>query len=296
MSISAVTPGPGRLARTAATAATVAVVLVLVYPLLWILASSLRAAGETATGLSLWPQEFTWSNYTDGWSGSNGVGFGTFFVNSTVVAAGAVVGNVVTCLLAAFAFARLRFPLRRFWYAVVIGTLLLPQHVLMVPQYMLFRELGWLNTPLPLIVPKLLATDSFFIFLIVQFLRSLPENYDEYARTDGASPLQLFRHVILPLSRPAITATAILSFIWTWNDFFPQLVYLPLVEDSTAPSGLHQYAIASGLSSPGPMFAMCVLSLLPVLLFFLAFQRLLTTSSATSGRMAAQLPRPRGRR
>ncbi|GAA2399614.1 ABC transporter permease [Catellatospora methionotrophica] len=295
MSLPVATPGTGRLARAATVTVLVVVLLVLAYPLLWILASSLRSAGETATGMSLWPQEFTWSNYAAGWSGINGVGFGRFFLNSTVVAVGAVTGNVVTCLLAAFAFARLRFPLRRFWYAIVIGTLLLPQHVLMVPQYMIFRELGWLNTPLPLIVPKLLAADSFFIFLIVQFLRSLPESYDEYARADGASPWQLFRHVILPLSRPAITATAILTFIWTWNDFFPQLVYLPMVEDSTAPSGLHQYAVAGGLSAPGPMFAMAVLSLLPVLLFFVAFQRHLT-SSAAPGRMAANLSRQRARR
>lgn len=274
-------PG-GRLSAAVLVAVKALLLLILLYPLLWILGTSLKSPTEVSTGLSLWPDDLTWSNYVTGWTGVSGADFGRFFLNSTVVALGSLLGNVVSCLLAAFAFTRLRFPLRRMWFVAVIATLLLPQHVLMVPQYLLFRELGWLNTPLPLIIPKLLATDSFFVFLIVQFLRALPEHFDESARIDGAGPYQLFRHVVLPLSRPALIATAILSFIWTWNDFFPQLVYLPLVEDSTVPSGLHQYAIAGGLTALGPMFAMCVLSLLPVLVFFVTFQRLLTSGLAPS--------------
>jgi len=255
--------------------------VVLLYPVAWIVATSLKPPAEVGQ-VGLWPGEFTWSNYADGWLGVHGASFGTFLVNSTVIAAGSVIGNVVSCLLTAFALSRLSFPLRRFWFAVVIGTLLLPQHVLIIPQYMLFRELDWVNTPLPLIIPKALATEAFFVFLMVQFLRALPDNYDESARIDGAGPLRLFWYVILPLSRPALVTTATLSFIWTWNDYFPQLIYLPLIGDSTVPSGLRQYAVAGGLTELGPMFAMCVLSVVPVLLFFVAFQRLLISGTTPS--------------
>src|SRR5690606_23868500 len=135
-----------------------------------------------------------------------------------------VIGNVVACSLAAFAFARLKFPLRGFWFAIMIGTLLLPHHVLIVPQYVLFNSLEWINTPLPLIVPKFLATEAFFVFLMVQFMRGIPRSLDEAAEIDGCGPYRRFLFVVLPLTKPALVTTAVFSFIWTWNDFFTQLV------------------------------------------------------------------------
>ena len=143
-----------------------------------------------------------------------------------------------SCLLAAYAFARLRFRLRGDWFAIMIGTLLLPGHVLIIPQYILFRKLGWVGTLLPpLLVPKFLATEAFFVFLMVQFMRGIPRELDEAAMIDGCGPFRIFRHVILPLIRPALVTTAIFSFIWTWNDFFRQLVYLNSPENYTAAAG-----------------------------------------------------------
>jgi len=185
--------------------------------------------------------------------------------------------------VAAYAFARLRFPLRGMWFAIMIATLLLPSHVLLVPQYVLFNYFGWINTPLPLIVPKLLATEAFFIFLMVQFMRGIPRELDEAAKIDGCSAYGIFWHVILPLSRPALVTTAIFSFIWTWNDFLTQLVYLSGVENYTIPVGLRMFQDSGGENQIGPMFAMAVLSLLPVFLFFVAFQRLLVQGINTTG-------------
>jgi multiple sugar transport system permease protein len=169
------------------------------------------------------------------------------------------------------------------WFAVMIATLLLPHHVLLVPQYILFNNFGWINTPLPLIVPKALATEAFFIFLMVQFMRGIPRDLDEAAKIDGCSPYGVFWHIILPLSRPAIVTTAIFSFIWTWNDFLTQLVYLSGVENYTIPIGLRMFQDSGGQNAIGPMFAMSVLSLLPVFLFFVAFQRMLVQGINTSG-------------
>lgn len=268
------------IARTLALIAVLAVVL---YPLLWVVGSSLKGQTEVASNLSIIPREPTWRNYPDGWNYIESVSFGRFFWNSTLIAGATVVANAASCLVAAYAFARLRFRLRRFFFAIMIGTLLLPGHVLIVPQYILFNWFAWVDTPLPLIVPKLLATEAFFVFLMVQFMRGIPRELDDAAKIDGCSPYGVFRHIILPLSRPALVTTAIFSFIWTWNDFFTQLVYLPSLTSYTVPIGLRLFIDSTGQTSLGPMFAMSVLSLLPVFFFFLAFQRLLVEGINTTG-------------
>lgn len=262
--------------------ALVAVVVAVLYPLIWMIGSSLKSPEEISNNLSVIPREFTWSNYEDGWT-SLDVVFGRFFLNSAVIAIATVVANSVSCLLAAYAFARLRFAWRGFFFAIMIGTLLLPHHVLIIPQYLLFNAFGWINTPLPLVVPKLLATEAFFVFLMVQFMRGIPRELDEAAKIDGAGPYRIFRHVMLPLAKPALVTTAIFSFIWTWNDFLTQLIYLNDLAQYTVPVALRLFVDSTGQSSIGPMFAMSVLSLLPVFLFFLAFQRLLVEGINTAG-------------
>jgi multiple sugar transport system permease protein len=268
------------LVRAVVLLALLALVL---YPLVWLLASSLKPQNEVASNLSLIPHAPTLHNYVEGWTGMKTVSFTRFFVNSTVIAVGVVLANCASCLVTAYAFARLRFPLRGAWFGVMITTLLLPHHVLIVPQFVLFKFLGWIDTPLPLIVPKALATDAFFVFLMVQFMRGIPRELDEAAKVDGCSPYGIFRHVILPLSRPALVTTAIFSFIWTWNDFYSQLIYLNQPDHFTVPIGLRLFIGGEGQTELGPMFAMSVLSLLPVFLFFLAFQRLLVDGINTAG-------------
>jgi multiple sugar transport system permease protein len=266
-------------------AALILILAVVLYPLFWMIGTSVKSPAEIASNIGLIPHEFTPSNFSEGWHKFD-VAFGRFFLNSAMVATLTVVGNTVSCLLAAYALGRLRFRLRRFWFAIMIGTLLLPGHVLIIPQYILFRTLGLVGGDfpyLPLLVPHFLATEAFFVFLMVQFMRGIPRELDEAAVIDGASPFSVFRHVVLPLSRPALVTTAIFSFIWTWNDFFRQLVYLSQLKDYTAPVALTLFIDSTSESSVGPMFAMSLLSLVPVFLFFVAFQRLLVEGINTSG-------------
>ncbi|MFD0741520.1 carbohydrate ABC transporter permease [Phytohabitans flavus] len=263
----------------------IAILGIVLYPLAWMVGTSFKSQPEIASNTGLFPQEFTPSNYPDGWNHFD-VSFARFFLNSTMVALLTVIGNAASCLVAAYAFARLRFPLRGFWFAIMIGTLLLPQHVLTVPQYILFKQFGWVGGDwpyVPLLVPQFLATEAFFVFLMVQFMRGIPRELDEAAKIDGANAFGIFRYVILPLSRPALVTTAIFSFIWTWNEFFRQLVYLSDLKDYTLPVAMTLFIDSSGQSSIGPMFAMSVLSLLPVFLFFVAFQRMLVEGINTSG-------------
>ncbi|MFJ5544358.1 carbohydrate ABC transporter permease [Micromonospora chalcea] len=276
-------PGSGR--NVLRLVVLVAIVAVVLYPLFWMLGTSVKSQAEIVNNVGLLPERFTPGNYLDGWTNFD-ISFGRFFLNSVLVSGLTVVGNALSCLLAAYALGRLRFRLRKLWFTVMIGTLLLPGHVLIVPQYILFRSLGLVGGDwpyLPLLVPQFLATEAFFVFLMVQFMRGIPRELDEAATIDGASPYGVFRHVILPLSRPALVTTAIFSFIWTWNDFFRQLVFLSSLDDYTVPVALTLFIDSTSQSAVGPMFAMSVLSLLPVFLFFLAFQRMLVEGINTSG-------------
>ncbi|MDV9171338.1 carbohydrate ABC transporter permease [Streptomyces sp. W16] len=273
-------------ARTAAVAKHVgllAVLLVLLYPLAWLLATSLKPANEVLTSLKLLPSHFEWSNYTTALDGISGVSVTRLLLNSLLISVGSVIGNVVSCSLAAYAFARLRFRMRGPMFGFMIATMMLPHHAVLIPQYIIFNKLGMVDTYWPLILPKFLATEAFFVFLIVQFMRGLPRELDEAARIDGCGPFRIFWSVVLPLTRPALITTAIFTFIWSWNDFFTQLIYLFDPEKFTITLALRNFVDQSSTSAYGPMFAMSVISIVPIVLFFFAFQRYLVQGLATSG-------------
>jgi len=260
----------------------IAAALAMLYPLLWMISSSLKPQNQIFSDLGLWPAEFRFQNYADGWRGV-GVPFGRFFYNSFVIAALVAVGNAISCSMAAYAFARLEFKLKRLWFSLMLVSIMLPFHVLIVPQYSLFRSFGWLNSILPLTVPSFLATESFFIFLMVQFIRGIPRELDQAAALDGSGPIRTYWSIILPLSKPALVTTAIFSFIWAWNDFFSPLIYLNSVENYTVSLGLRLFLDSTNASSWGPMFAMASLALAPIFVFFLIFQRLIVEGISTTG-------------
>ncbi|MFI4997596.1 MAG: carbohydrate ABC transporter permease [Hyphomicrobiales bacterium] len=256
--------------------------LAMLYPLLWMLASSFKPESDIFSSASLWPSSFNLDSYRRGWVGLQ-ISFGKFFVNSLIVSIASVIGNVLSCSAAAYAFARLRFRGRNFWFALMLGTLMLPYHVTLIPQYILFLNLDWIDTFLPLIVPKFLAVDAFFIFLLVQFFRTIPRELDEAAMIDGCGPWRIYWMVILPLSLPALATAAIFTFIFTWDDFFGPLVYLNDMSSYTVQLGLRSFVDSTGKSDWGALFAMSTLTLLPIFAFFLFFQRLLIEGIATTG-------------
>jgi multiple sugar transport system permease protein len=255
---------------------------VMIYPLLWMISSALKPEQDIFTDVRLIPREWSFDNFINGWS-ALGVTFTTFFANSLIIAGFCVLGNVFACSLTAFAFARLEFRLKKLWFALMLGTLMLPYHVTLIPQYILFLNLDWVDTILPLVVPKYLATDAFFIFLMVQFFRGIPRELDEAAMMDGCSPWRIYRKIILPLSLPVLATAAIFTFIFTWDDFFAPLVYLNDMGSYTVQLGLRAFVDSSGKSDWGALFAMSVLALVPILFFFLFFQRLLIEGVATTG-------------
>jgi len=268
--------------RAARHVALIAFGLVMLYPLLWMLASSFKPTELIFREPGLIPTEWDFGNYTDGWNALLDP-FSHYLLNSAIVVLGSVLGNLVSCSMAAYAFARLKFRGRNLWFAVMLMSIMLPIHVIIVPQYILFSSLSWINTFLPLIVPKLLATDAFFVFLMVQFFRGIPKDLDEAARLDGCGHGRIFLRIMLPLSLPALATTAIFTFIWTWNDFFSQLIFLTKPDMYTVPIALRTFVDATSNSSWGPLFAMSIVSLIPVFLVFLFGQKYLVKGIATTG-------------
>jgi multiple sugar transport system permease protein len=263
-------------------AGMIALSFVMIYPLIWLVVSSFKPNDEIFRNLSIFTTNLTVENYVNGWNDLQ-FPFGVFLANSAIISLGAIIGNLVSCSLAAYAFARLRFRGRTLFFAIMLATIMLPFQVVLVPQFTIFKELGWLNTFLPLIVPKFLATDAFFVFLMVQFIRALPKEIFEAARIDGAGHPRMFAQITLPLMIPALATTAIFTFIWTWGDFFGPLIYLRLPEMFPVSVALKGFLDSQSSSDFGSMFAMSVISLVPLFIAFLVGQRYLIKGFATTG-------------
>jgi multiple sugar transport system permease protein len=260
-----------------------AIVAVILYPAVWMLSSSFKPSSDIVGNVSLIPDAATFANFAKALDGIGGVSFWTFFTNSLILAVGSVVGITLSCSVSAYAFARIEFPGRNAFFALMIGTLLLPFHVVIIPQYIVFSRLNLVDTYVPLLIGKFLAAEAFFVFLMVQFMRNLPRELDEAARIDGAGHVRIFTSIMLPLMKPALVTSSIFAFIWSWNDFFGPLLYLKDPDLATMPLALRLYVDQTTTSDYGAQMAMAVLALVPVLLFFLVFQRYLVEGVATQG-------------
>jgi ABC-type sugar transport system, permease component len=257
--------------------------LIMLYPLVWMVTSSFKPEETIFQNLSLIPKGFTLENYIIGWQSNKVATFTNYFINSMVISILCVVGNLIACSLAAYAFARLDFKFKGLFFGLMMLTMMVPQHATIVPQFVYFTRLGLNDTIIPVVLPKFLAMDGFFIFLIVQFIRGLPKELDEAAVIDGCSKYTIYTKVLLPLCKPALISTVIFTFIWSWNDFFTQLIYLRDPFKWTVTLGLRLFVDPTAKSAYGAMFAMSTLSLVPVIVLFIFFQKYLVEGIATSG-------------
>ncbi|MCX4760661.1 carbohydrate ABC transporter permease [Streptomyces sp. NBC_01275] len=260
------------------------VLAVVLYPVLWVVGASFKPSKNIINSLDLFPTSPILDNFKGLADGIADISIWTFFQNSLFYALGSVAGILISCSLTAYAFAKIRFAGRNLLFSLMIGTLLLPYHVLLIPQYVMFQKLELINTYVPLLLGKYLATEAFFVFLMVQFMRNLPRELDEAARIDGCGHLRIYWSIVLPLCRPALITSAIFTFINAWNDFMGPLIYLNEPGKYTVSLGLTMFRDSDGVAANyGGLIAMSLVALLPVLLFFLAFQRYLIDGMATSG-------------
>jgi multiple sugar transport system permease protein len=255
----------------------------MIYPVIWLVASSFKDNHDIfVNASSLIPQQWFFSNYVDGWKGIGGISFSVFFKNAFIITILATVGTVISSAAVAYGFARIEFKGRQFWFACMMVSMMLPAQVQIIPQYLLFHRLDWINTFYPLIVPFFFGI-PFFIFLMMQFIRGLPAEMDSAAKIDGCGTFTIFTRIILPLIGPAIITTVIFSFYWKWEDFFGPLLYLNNPRKYPVSVALQLFSDPNSVSNWGGMFAMSVLSLIPVIAIFVFFQKYIVEGMVTSG-------------
>lgn len=251
---------------------------VMLFPLYWMFATAIRPRKELFSGeFNLFPSELVWSNFSEAWGK---LPFTQFYINSIVIAVVAVAVTVFINLLAGYTFAKYDFPGRNVLFLLLISTLMIPIQVIMVPEFLIVSQLGWVNTYAGVIAPR--AAEAFGIFMVRQFMVSIPDELLEAARLDGASEFKIFLRVVLPLSWPVIAVLTIFTFMWRWNDFAWPLVVLQERSTYTVPLGLNLMKGQFFTDWTGIM-SMSLVSILPMLLVFVFFQRYFIQGMATTG-------------
>jgi multiple sugar transport system permease protein/alpha-1,4-digalacturonate transport system permease protein len=274
----AIRPGQGRAGTVLIWLALAAGAVVMIFPLYWMLATAIRPRSEVFEPIvSLVPQVLTWQNFATIFTRYPIV---TWVVNSTFIAVVAVVLTVSANLLCGYVFAKFRFWGRDVLFFAILGALMIPIQVILVPEFLVVSWLGLLNSPWGVILPR--AAEAFGVFMVRQFMVSIPDDLIEAARLDGASEFRIFRRIVLPLSKPIIAVLVIFTFMWRWNDFAWPLVVLTDQTMFTLPLGLN---LLRGEANPdwGGVMALALVSLLPMLLIFLVFQRYLVQGIASTG-------------
>lgn len=257
--------------------------IIMVYPVLWMISGGFKDNAEILTGsLNLIPSTWRFENFANGWRGFGGISFEVFFRNSFFVATLSTIGTVLSSACIAYALSRINFKGKKFWFGVMLVTMMIPFQVILIPQYIIFHRLGWVGSYLPIIVPNFLGR-AFFIYLMMQFMVSIPKELDEAAIMDGCNKYTIFTRIIFPLLKPALITSAIIQFYWAWDDFMGPLIYLQRPRNFTISIALRQFADSSSVTDWGAMFAMSTLSLLPVFIMFLIFNKQLVEGISTSG-------------
>ncbi len=273
--------GQQRIARALSLIAILTIAALLLLPFFWLLSTSLKRPGEVYQFPPVWlPPEPQWSNYAEA---LRLVPLHKYAVNTFTIVGAVLVGTLFSCSFSAYGFARLRAPGRDLIFMTLLATLMLPGAVTLVPTYLLFNAFGWVNTLLPLIVPAFFG-NAFFIFLLRQFYMSIPRELEEAATIDGANPFQVWWHIMLPLSKPALATVAVFTFVATYNDFFTPLIYLTDDSRRTIAVALSYF---QGSPRVGPqmhlLMAAVALSIIPPLVLFLAAQRYFVRGIVTTG-------------
>lgn len=257
--------------------------LVMVYPLIWLFASSFKTNADIFGSTGLLPSTYVWDAYALGWQGTGQYSFLDFFINTFVLVIPTVLFTIISSVVVAYGFARFKFPLKTLLFSIMIATLMLPNASIMIPRYILFNKMGWLDSYLPFIIPAAFATGAFFVYLMIQFIRGLPRDLDEAATIDGCNSFTVLTRVLLPLCKPAIFSVGIFQFMWTWNDFFNSIIYISSVRKFTVSLGLRLSLDASSAVSWNQVIAMSVVSIVPCILLFFLAQKYFVEGISTTG-------------
>ncbi len=257
--------------------------VVIGYPLVWLFFSSFKESSEIFASISLLPKHWFVNGYIDGWVSTSQSPFSLFLINSLKLVIPTVALTCVSSALVAYGFTRFTFPMKKFWFAVMISTMMLPNTILVIPRYILFDRFGVLNSYNPFYLLALFAANPFFTYLLVQFFRGIPQELDEAATIDGCGRFAILMRVIVPLAVTPLITVALFQTMWTWNDFFNPLIYIDTVKYYPVSLGLRLAIDADSVINWSKIIAMTVVSILPLVLMFLFLQRYFVAGIATTG-------------
>ena len=260
--------------------------IVMIYPIVWLFFVAFKPSSEVLTSPMLLPTRFMPSNFVNGWKLVRPLQFGHFLMNSFILVSFCVVGSILISLFTGYGFARFGFSGKNVLFTVLFLTIMMPATTTMISKYVIFTKLGWLNTYLPFAVPAFLGVGvggGFFIFLVCQFIKGIPRELDEAAKIDGCSSLGILLHLILPLSKSALFSVAIFAFLWNWDDFQNQLLYLSNIKTYTVPLALRSTIDVGGADNWGAIMAMSFVSMLPAIILFFSLQQYFVEGIASTG-------------
>ena len=259
-----------------------AVAVIMLYPLVWMLFASFKG-NEEIFRASLLPETWTLDGYRNGWKGSGQYTYATFFKNTFLMVLPMVIFTVLSASFVAFGFARFKFWGKKFFFALMMGCMMLPNAVMIIPRYIMFRNMGWLDTYLPFIVPCVFGGGSFFIFMFIQFFRGVPRDLDESAYVDGCSSIMVYFRIVMPLAKPAVFSAMIFQFMWSWNDFFGPLLYINNVSKYPLALGLRMSMDVNMSISWNNIIAMALVSIIPLVVLFFCAQKYFVEGVAATG-------------
>lgn len=257
--------------------------IAMLYPLLWMFAASFKPVNEIFSTIGLFTSSPSWDGFINGWKTGTEYNFGHYMLNTFYYVIPKVILTVVSSTIVAYGFARFEIPFKGFWFATLIGTMLLPSTVLLIPQYLMFREAGLLNSYLPLYIPTAFATQGFFVFMLIQFLRGVPRDMEEAAQIDGCNSFQILWYIVVPVLKPAIISVALFQFMWSMNDFIGPLIYVYSVEKYPIALALKMSIDVTDGAPWNEILAMASIAILPSIIIFFLAQRYFVQGVASSG-------------
>lgn len=273
----------GKVSQTIRYIILLVVGLMMLYPLAWMFSASFKPNHEIFTTLNLWPVHATWDGFINGWKTGTEYDFGHYMINTFKYVIPKVILTIISSTIVAYGFARFEIPWKKFWFATLIATMLLPSTVLLIPQYLMFREMGMLNSYLPLYLPTAFATQGFFVFMLIQFLRGVPCDMEEAAQIDGCNAWQVLWYVVVPILKPALISVALFQFMWSMNDFIGPLIYVYSVDKYPIALALKMSIDVTEGAPWNEILAMASISILPSIIVFFLAQRYFVQGVSSSG-------------
>lgn len=257
--------------------------IIMLYPMIWLFGASFKSNADIHTSIWFMPKAFNWTPYINGWKTGSEYTMGHYFINTFLMVIPSVAFTVISSVLTAYGFARFNFPGKKTLMSLLIATMLLPAIILRIPQYVMWGQFHALDSYIPLVLPHLFASDGVFVFLLIQFFRSIPKDLDEAARIDGCTRLKTLLNILVPVIKPGVVSIGLFSFMWSMNDFLGPLIYVSSVEKYPVTIALRMSMDATGAGyDENQIIAMSVITLIPSIVVF-AFGQKQFVAGLTTG-------------